>query len=282
MVNKKTVNKRLDLILDDDSMKSAIDNFIEYHGWKDSYNKWDVREFLKHLEDEEYSKNYCRFSYYAVKNLFEAMDLDWKLSPKKDLPKRPSDSESKTPVILDSGVKQLVSNIRRKGTDYERFYLCCSTIYGMRRKEMWQISSEDIETDRVYISTAKGGEQREQWMPQTIRPVMHSYDFSQNFRQSDVTIMNDIFDDMLDKAGIDKEERMGFHSIRRGLRTELGKELREVRKSGGAGVLEGDIAKFIRWEQRGMQKILGIYDKSDPLEGDKEMFKIHPFLEYWG
>jgi len=189
-----------------------------------------------------------------------------------------------------------VSEIKGNGYDYEKFFLCLSTTYGMRRKELWLIKEDDLmfkeknysrkerdtgypNTDTIFIKTRKGGEQREQYIPPQIKPYLKDYGFDREF--TNIKTMNDIFDDILEKAGVEKKKRMGWHTIRRSLRTDLGRELRRVREEGGAGVLEGDIAKFGRWQQRGIDKILGIYDQEDPVVGDKEMFKIHPYINFW-
>lgn len=292
MVEKEVAMQRLRTLVDEESMMSPVRKFIEYHGWDEEYTKWDVREFLNKMEEKGYSKNYMRMTYYAIKNLFEAMDLEWGLSSRKDLPKVPGRSESRTPVMSKEQVEDLIYYVIREGEDYEEFYACCSTIYGMRRKELHQIKPEDLKfkenredemnEDTIMIRTRKGGEQREQWIHPDIKPVFKDYKFRIDFRKNKVNIMNDIFDDMIEKTGIEKKEGMGWHSIRRALRTEMGRELRIVREEGGAGVVESDIYKFMRWRRQDEEgKMLSIYDKSSYIEGDKEVFKIHPFLDFW-
>ena len=291
MIEKEEAMKRLEILIDDKSQMSPINKFIDTLGWKD-YDKWDVRQFLNKLEEEDYSKNYRRFCFYSIKLLFEAMDKEWDLNPRKDLPKKPTKGESRTPVMTKDQVKAMIEYTILKGEPYEEFYICCATTYGLRRGEIQAIKPRDLkfeetrddglEEDTIYIRTKKGGEKKEQWIPPEIKPILKDYDFDRKVWEFDISIMNDIFDDILQNVGIEKERGMGFHSIRRALRTEMGRALRDAREKGGTGLVESDIYQFLRWRTSDKEKkLLSIYDKSDTIEGDKEIFKIHPFLEYW-
>jgi len=89
-ISKEEIMRRLNLLVDDDSMVSAGRKFMEWNDWKVP-GKWDVHEYLDKVKKEK-SRSYARFSYYAIKRLFEALEKEWPLS-RSDLPKKPPDSE---------------------------------------------------------------------------------------------------------------------------------------------------------------------------------------------
>lgn len=84
-----------------------------------------------------------------------------------------------------------------------------------------------------------------------------------------------MFHRMAAKAGINTGAGYGWHSIRRSLATEL-----VLAEASALNVL-----RFMRWAEPSIQPELGmlaIYVKQDQERIDEEIFKIHPFLPYWG
>jgi len=264
---------RLNLIVKSKTMLIPIRNFINTIGWKDRYDEWDVREYLRKMEDEGYKGDYLRFQYYSIRNLFRAMDLPWKMV-RADLPDATPRHMKTTPVLSAKQIRKIIQTVRAEGTDYEIFYTCVSTLYGARRVEMARIKPGDIRKDRILIRTGKGGVQREQFVPKPVRPILQSFKKQKNFTPS---VLSLVFNDILEKAGIKKRYRTGWHSIRRALVTEMRKNIR------GTPLLEGDVANFMRWAMPpNSHTMLSIYNKEDPVAADRLIFKyVHPFMEWW-
>ncbi|KXA94345.1 hypothetical protein AKJ65_04680 [candidate division MSBL1 archaeon SCGC-AAA259E19] len=266
----------LETYITSDSMWSPVTKFIEEKGLRDDYRETDFIKFLRKVKEEN-SMNYAVFSYYSLKNLAEALGIDakWKLVRRKAKLKKPSDREQQKPTLTAEQVEKMVKAVKKNGYDYERFFLALSTAFGCRRIELSRVKEEDIFEDRILIRTGKGGEIREQFLPKQIRPIAQGFEFNGDFT---VNVLSDIFHDIRGKAGVEKRGRMGWHSLRRGLVTEFRK-----RVSQEDGYADADLFKFVRWKPNSrVEEMLSIYDNSDPVEADRKMFEIHPFVEMWG
>ncbi|KXB05600.1 hypothetical protein AKJ50_00510 [candidate division MSBL1 archaeon SCGC-AAA382A13] len=258
------------------SMWSPVTKFVEEKGLQNDYRETDFIKFLRKVKEKN-SMNYAVFSYYSLKNLAEALGIDvkWKLVRRKAKLKKPSDREQQKPTLSTEQVEKMVSTVKENGYDYEKFFLALSTSYGCRRIELSRVREKDVFDDRILIRTGKGGEIREQYLPEQIRPIVQSFEFNGNFT---VDVLSDVFHDIRKKVKVKKQDRMGWHSLRRGLVTEFRKKV-----SQGDGYSDADLFKFVRWKPNSrVTEMLSIYDNSDPIEADREMFEIHPFVEMWG
>ncbi|KXA93657.1 hypothetical protein AKJ66_01490 [candidate division MSBL1 archaeon SCGC-AAA259E22] len=266
----------LETYINSKSMWSPITSFVEEKGLRNDYTKGDFINFLKEVKEEN-SMNYAVFSYYSLKNLAEALGIDvkWKFVRRKAKLRKPSDREQQKPTLSAGQVEKMVNAVKGNGYDYEKFFLALSTSYGCRRIELSRVKEKDILKDRLLVRTGKGGEVREQYLPKQIRPIVQNFEFKD--RDFTVNILSDVFHDIREKAGVEKRDRMGWHSIRRGLVTEFRKKVSQT-----DGYSDADLFKFVRWKPNSrVEEMLSIYDNADPVEADREMFEIHPSIHYW-
>ena len=119
------------------------------------------------------------------------------------------------------------------------------------------------------VPTAKGGKITTHLVPSEIRPYLR------HFRHYAPDSLTHMFHRILTKIGLSTTTGFGWHSIRRSLITEL--VLSE------ASAL--NVIRFMRWSEasaKGEFGMLAIYAKGDQARIDKSIFKMHPFLPYWG
>ncbi|KXA90786.1 hypothetical protein AKJ57_03645 [candidate division MSBL1 archaeon SCGC-AAA259A05] len=266
----------LETYITSNSMWSPVTKFVEEKGLRDDYRETDFIKFLRKIREEN-SMNYAVFSYYSLKNLVEALGIDvkWKLIRRKAKLKKPSDREQQKPTLTAGQVEKMINAVRENAYDYEKFFLSLSTTYGCRRIELSRVGEEDVLEDRILIRTGKGGEIREQYLPEQIRPIVQGFEFKGDFT---VNVLSDVFHDIREKAGVEKRDRMGWHGIRRGLVTSFRKNVSQE-----DGYSDADLFKFVRWKPNSrVEEMLSIYDNSDPVEADRKMFEIHPYVEMWG
>jgi len=167
--------------------------------------------------------------------------------------------------------RQVISLIqnRRLLNSKEVAYLALSTTYGLRREEMCNPNAPDINDGTITIHTVKGGPTTTHLIPPELSP------FLQDFRTYSTDYMSHIFLGMLRKTGVKVGAGYGWHSIRRALATEL--LLSEVSAL--------NILRYMRWSDaslKGEFGMLTIYAKKDQARIDQQIFRIHPFLPYWG
>jgi len=243
---------------------SQIKKFVTFTGNKVNYDKWDIRRYIAHLREANYSSNYIKTSWYALKLFFESRDLPWEFR-RGDTPKLERDEVKKIVMAADD-VRKLIFYTRTNGFDDEKVIIALSTIYGLRRAEIASIKNENLDTDTILIRTKKHGETRRHLIPQEIGFIKN---FKYDKKMPSVSTISTIFDNLCLRAKIKREFRQGIHSLRRSLVIGLTE----------AGIPELTMKNFLRWHERG--DIAQEYYRPDFRKVDKMIFEKHPFLLHW-
>ncbi len=232
-------------------------DFMLKIGEREAYDSQDVRAYLANFES--YTGNWTRFTYYALKRLFEAFDWKW------DLKRPPAGTmHPKRPRLSDEQIKQMIAAAMNGVLDEnEAGAVAIATTYGPRRIELMNLKREDadFQNGMITIRAMKGGRERIHLIPSMIMSFVQRFDF----KPRSTTSWDNIFDNIMQKCNIPNEKGMGWHSIRRALNTGLRKVI-VYRK------------EFLRWK---LDDIDMIYDGTSSEEIDHIVFENHPYLEAW-
>ncbi|GAI72182.1 unnamed protein product, partial [marine sediment metagenome] len=140
----------------------------------------------------------------------------------------------------------------------------------LRRVEMVRLEPTSFRDEHLLVvDTAKGGSKSTHLIPPQIASYLSC------FRHYEADSLTHMFHRIAKKCGLDTGAGYGWHSVRRSLATEL--ILSEVSAL--------NVLRFMRWSDassRGEFGMLAIYAKKDQGRIDEDIFKIHPFLPYWG
>lgn len=245
--------------------KTWTERFEKVCGIKEKYDRSDVIKFLAWERQQGFTQNSINTHLRPVKLLAQLQEWHF---PKLSM-RRVRDEEITRTIFTKAQVISLIQNGKRLLEPKELCYLALATTYGVRREEMSKPEPPDIQDGKITIHTIKGGPTTTHLIPPEITPYL------EEFIPYSTDYMSHMFLRMLKKLGIKVGARYGWHSIRRALATEL--LLAE------ASAL--NIMRFMRWSDaslRGEFGMLTIYAKKDQARIDQEIFKIHPFLPYWG
>jgi len=234
---------------------------------RSSYDKWDVKRYINHLRGKGFSSSTINTCWFALKLLFEAEDIPWDMR-RRDKPKLES-NEFNVPVMPVEDIRKLIGYVRKRGVLDEKVIIALSTTYGLRRAEIAGIRNEDIDEDTLFIRTKKHGRQRMHLVPEEIRFIA-DFDFGKMPATSTLSFK---FNSLCKRAGIKREYRQGFHSIRHSLNIELA----------GTGIPPLRIADFMRWERKDLGELprYSRAKRSGFKQIDREIFSQHPFLPEW-
>ncbi len=241
--------------------------FEQVCGLKESYNRADVTTFLVHLRKRGLLQTTIDKDLKAIRLLAEIQG--WQF-PKFSM-RRVSPDEIRRTIFTKETVGSLIT-LGRQGllSNSELCYVALATTYGLRRVEMERLNPASFPDEHhLIVDTAKGGRRTTHLVPPEIAPYL-AY-----FRHYEADSLTHMFHRIAKKSGLSTEVGYGWHSIRRALATEL--VLSDV------SVL--NIVRFMRWSDASIRGELGqlpIYAKKDQERIDTEMFRIHPFLPYWG
>lgn len=230
---------------------------------KDTYGKWDVLAYVKHLKDKGFSSSYIRGSFFALKLFFESQGWPWEAK----LPKL-RDTKIVKPAMPKDDVIRLIQTTKARGTAEEQICLALSSTYGLRRSEIANLIPDDLDFDNntIFIRTKKGGTPRSHLIPPQLLILLGSFDFS---RTPSVGTVNLLFKMICVKAGLPIKKGVNWHGIRHRLNIELIE----------AGLPEITILEFLRWKYR--QSMAAYYYTPDQRDVDKRVFEVHPFLKYY-
>jgi len=239
--------------------------FEQVCGPKEEYTRADVTAFLVHLRKRKLLPTTIEKNLKAIKLLSQIQHWDF---PKLSL-KRTSPDDISRPIFSKEHIRSLIMLGKALLNDTELCYLALSTTYGLRRVEMARLTSSDFIPESVTVHTAKGGRKTTHLIPKEIAPYLAC------FKPCRHDTLTHIFHRIMIKTGIKATGGYGWHSIRRALATEL-----ILTDASALNVL-----RFMRWSDasaRGEFGLLTIYARKDQERIDEEIFKIHPFLPYWG
>ncbi len=241
-----------------------------------NYYMPEARRFLKSIKGEAFDESdgraylanlynmkdgTARKIHYVLRALFKSQDITFNVEtpPMEDNPFQPTIRQDEMPTLITA--------VKESGDPNERGALALSTVYGVRRVEIWRASENDLnrEDRTITIHTAKKGRTRTHLIPNEVLDHISGYDFKPRSDPWYATL----FWGMIKKAGLDLPKGYGFHSIRRALYTGL---------TGKVDFLFRH--EFLRWRIRGVD--LGmIYDQNPPAQIDQIVFDNHPFLGCW-
>jgi len=245
---------------------NLVSHFIEYIGAKDSYDRADAMKFLNRIANNGQSKNYVRWSAYVLSQFYKSLGITFPLTP-GDLPPAPNPDELIAPTFSREYISNLIAAVKENGDARMKAYLALSTTFGLRRLELAKVSKGDISDGTIYIHTSKGGTPRTHLIPSEIKEYISGFDFQPVHPQSYIYL----FSKMQKLAKLKHRNREGFHSIRRGLVTELL----------GAGIPIHIVYSFMRWKLSSRLGIVGTYARPKPEDVDRMVFEKHPFLSSW-
>jgi len=246
--------------------------FEQVCGAKEKYTRTDVTTFLAHLRKRGLLQSTINKDLKALKLL--AKIQHWGLGPQgKDFPqlslKRVSPDEIRRTILSKDAIGSMITLGKKLLKPVELCYLALATTYGLRRIEMVRLTQDSFSDGHLIVDTAKGGRKTTHLIPPQIVPYLSSF---KHYAAASLTHM---FHRIAEKCVVDTATGYGYHSIRRSLTTEL--ILSE------ASAL--NVIRFMRWSDASTQGefgMLAIYARKDQARIDQDIFKLHPFLHFWG
>ena len=221
----------------------------------------DARTFLADQYDK--AGNTARKMFYALRTYFRSRNVQFNLNPPK-----PTEHPFK-PTLNDKQMSMLITTIKDQGDAREKGIGALSSVYAIRRKELIELSRNDVnfEDRTITIRAVKGGRERVHLIPDIILSHISNYDFKPISYQTAANV----FWGMVRKAMMELPKGYGFHSIRRALNVGL--------RQRGVDILLRH--EFMRWRFRDPSIIDMIYETTPAAEIDRIVFEKHPFLEAW-
>jgi hypothetical protein len=244
--------------------RAVVQRFEACCGVKDSYNRADVVKFVAQLRQEAMKQNSINARVKALRLLCQIQNWDGGF-PRLAMPKV-KNSDVNRPSFNANQMIHIISRAREVCNERELSFLAAASVYGLRREE---VGTLEVSDGHVQVDTVKDGEVAFQIIPDAIKDYMRGYRGC-----SDVAYMTKVFRRIMRKVGLEVNRGYGWHSIRRGLATEL--LMRDVSPL--------NIARFMRWcdgKVRSEFGMLAIYDRRDQEEVDRSIFEVHPFLSTW-
>lgn len=241
------------------------ERFENVCGVKEKYDRSDIIKFLTWEREQGFSENSIKTHLRPIKLLAQIQGWDF---PKLIFRKIRVDEITRTIFTRDQ-VINLIQMGRKLLEPNELSWLALATTYGLRREELGKPDPPDLADGKITVHTIKGGPVTTHLIPPEIVPYLEYY------KPYSADYMSHRFLRILDKTGIKVGVGYGWHSIRRALATEL--LLCE------ASAL--NISRFMRWSDATLKQEFGmltIYAKKDQARIDNQIFRIHPFLPYWG
>lgn len=230
-----------------------------------------ILSYLDHLDKKGRTRNYIRTCFKVLKaNLPE-----WPISREREkkIKFRIDPTEIHRPVLRAEDQARMLAWARKVGDTESEAFLAVASIYGARSVEICSIEEGDILEggSRIRIRTKKGGETRVHLVPEEIRPVILRHKFQPVSDRRSSTIFRRMYLNSVEN----QVRRIGWHSIRRSLVTEL------IRAKLDFNV----IGSFLRWKMHAdvfeIPRMIAVYDQRPFEEVDRMVFKAHPFIGMW-
>jgi len=257
------------------------EDFLEYADGK--FGRETIDKYLVHLRKKhKYSDSSINFVFRIIRTLFGRNNLEWPF--KRGEAPQIREGKVQAPALHPDIIIRMIQAVKEKGDPGEKAFFALSTTYGLRGIEMRRLSQRDVRIkDRViHIATAKGGQERFHIIPNGIIPYLKQYNFDNQISESALFAL---WYRIEHRIGLEHIDRVGWESVRRTLTTMLlDKRLPEP-----------TARSFLRWKQRTSSytsypysavRFVGRDEEVIEVVGearnvDREVFKVHPFIEYW-
>lgn len=243
-----------------------INRYLEDCGGE--LSKDGVMNFLS-----KYSKNSILTAYYAIKFLYKTIEVPMEVK-RGDI--APKGIHKVKEMMQHDEVKDLIVESKKHLGTIELGYIALSTVYGLRRIELYDTIPDMIDMDKrmftPFTHKAESSNERTHLIPEEIAPILFEMKEALGTikKKPVITQMNFFFDYACEYAGITLRPRLGFHSVRRALITELNEtECKPVY-----------IMNYMRWKERNPH-IMQEYIQLNPKKVDEAIFEHHPYLKYW-
>lgn len=231
--------------------RHAVELFEQVCG-EGEHSADEVVQAFDELE-QRYRPSYVRLIYQICRSAFSWWPKDVKYEIIDSEP-RITMAKKEVAAMIRASVDILFPEVRAR--------LFIATVYGARRIEISEATSEDIRDGRIFIRTAKGGVQRWHLIPDVGLELLNC-----DLGKIPIRTLTSDFHFLEHAAGLGRLYGRGWHSIRRSLATRFAEQK--------ANPLL--VKKFMRWRGKDMYEH---YVNLDVTE-DQEIFDIHPFLGYW-
>lgn len=255
-------------------------DFLDYADG--DFSKETINKYLEHLRRKhKYSDGSINFAFRVIRTLFSRNNLEWPYRRGES----PSIREGKVqaPALHPNTIIRMIQAVKEKGEPDEKAFFALSTTYGLRRTEMLRLSQLDVRIkDRsIHIATANQGQERYHLIPEEIIPYLKQRNFDNNITEFALLVL---WYRIEHRIGLKHIDRVGWESVKRTLNTLLLRQLPAL-----------IVMSFLRWKQRtspfmpyrySAVKFVGEEGESikgvgEALDVDNEVFKAHPFIEYW-
>ncbi len=250
----------------------------------DDLDKRSIDRYLAKLKRRGKSPGTVRFAFGVIRRLFNVNKLDWPFR-RGEGPQVGQRDEYK-PALDPELIRIMIEAAKSGKLDGDlSCFLALSTTYGLRRQEMCDLLPGDVDLKRgtIFISTVKSGRERYHLIPNEINPYLERHDFSERYS---LFQMSQMFWRIINIPELQalKPQRLGWHSIRRTVKTLLD----------NSGLSAYSVHSFMRW--KGMERefamdvryhashfvgLEGVTPISEEAQSDKEIFEHHPLLLYW-
>ena len=245
---------------------SVAAEFEQVCGSKESYDRADVIAFLAHLRKRKLLQSTIQKDLKAIRVIARAQGWTF---PELPLTKVSPDQVKRT-IFSRDDVISLITMGKKLLSQNDLCYLALSTVYGLRRIEMFRLNAASFpDENHLIVHTAKGGRKTTHIIPPEIAPYL------KYFTPHQPDSLTHMFHRIVVATGLKATGGYGWHSIRRSLATELV-------LSDASSI---NVMRFIRWTEAAIKRELGmlaIYAQKDQGRIDQAVFRIHPFLPYWG
>lgn len=231
-----------------------------------------IVKYIQSLDKQGYAPGTRALHFRILKRVFEINGVPWEFGkrPPSELPIEIPSWEVERPVIPFDEIEMMINGAKNgKVPPAWAGILAASTVYGLRRIEMIELSPElvDLDAGWLRVITAKHGKSREHVIPDEIKPYLRNYPYGQYSESG----LSQIFHAIRAGAGLSRVYGGGWHSIRRCLDTYLVDHF---------GV---PIARdYLRWKKSTFEMAIVYWTPPPPEVIDKKVQEELPTVRMWG
>lgn len=256
-------------------------DFLEHAGGLD---RASVERYLTRLRKNNRRPGTVNFAFRVVRRLFVVNGLEWEYH-RGEAPEIGERDEHRPQLSTEIIERMIGTATGGRLQAEEACVLALSTIYGVRREEMYVLETKDVDlkNNAIFISTVKHGRQRYHLIPEDIKPYLAKHDFGQRYS---ATATSQLFWRIVNKSNMEglKSQRLGWHAIRRSVLDGLINN--GVNPFAARAFLRwkgttGELAMPIRYYGNVVVGLEGNTPVLEEAKGDDEIFDKHPFLPMW-